>query len=268
MKRRLIRISSIYICILLVILCGCWTTITNTPLLSGNEMANDGKYYIGVRDTTCFNYDTHYAGKFNSWGDFVITFPWVEIPSDYQLAVKVNNTIVEATTSWITAIILYPREHLMQIMCHTDRFLSILEWYEFDIQSFTNQIFDYITVDMQTGERVFLDDLVIVNDEFIDLLKKGDIVRPTYNTMQYDGNVNNLRQWLDEISLDDLKGLLDECSKDMPEFTYEDSVFELIFRGNFHLEPGELILTFGNGIDHNFTIPTSEIKQFLKVEAW
>ena len=206
-------------------------------------------------------------------GDLVMGIIKVFKENDRNLQTKINESLISSSTEWIKGKILNCDSVYTAICYLSNRYLSIENHFSFYSGERYEAIYDYITIDMLNGKRVFLNDFVDVNDQFIALLKQGDAVLASENSEQFDGNVENLRKWLSNMPINELQNRLDDCSKnqqtiiDEGYFSIDESIGSLLFRDNFYIEHGKLILVFGDW-DKRVTLDIDGIEPFLKVGKW
>jgi hypothetical protein len=126
---------------------------------------------------------------------------------------------------------------------------------------------------MVSGKRVFLNDLLEINDAFVELLRWQHIAQSSGDSEFFDGNPENLWNMLTEMSSDELFKRLSDCSKDQNQiisegyFPIEESIGSLVFRNTFYIEPEKLVLVLG-GRDKRVTLHLNDIEDYLKVSKW
>ena len=193
--------------------------------------------------------------------------------SESYLQSRVNEVLVSSSTSWISGAMLNSKAALPIVNHQSIRYLSVLYRYEFESGGMYRYVEDYVTIDMLTGNRVFLKDFVNNNDEFMGLVRQPGIALASGNSIQFDGNAENLWKWLSEMSNAEIKKRLDDCSKDQRMiidegfFSIDDSIGSVLFRDNFYIEQGNLVLVLG-GWDMRVTLGLESIGSVLMVEKW
>jgi len=253
----------------------------------------------------------HYVvpAEFEYLSEFEMRVAFVEGMADLNLQQKINDTLQYSMLSWINEPIAPPPRsersgiefpYVNNVVLHklSNRYISISS--SFDFYTYHHRedadnnlyvaghlgmtLYDFVTIDMQTGERVFLNDLIDVNDDFIHKLQTGQIARVTNIELAFDDE--SAWNWLSWSTFERLQELLDECSMTQQEINVLCSrdgeslwgfasniptdISALIWRGNFYIAPGELRLWFG-GLSQTglgLTIDLDDIRDFLKVEAW
>jgi len=132
----------------------------------------------------------------------------------------------------------------------------------------------YKTVDMETGELVFIDDLIEINDDFATLVRTGGILRQDdtgdwaitrtdiINQHFYSRENSSILRMFESLSRGNMHRLREV--NDIRDLNYLD------FRGlsdNFvHLEPGAIV--FSEHSTGPIRIYLEDIEEFLKVEKW
>jgi len=186
---------------------------------------------------------------------------------------KINETLIYAATSWFTVDekMQYSEKNLPDILCHTDRYLSLKNKYGFKGGRWS-YVEDFITVDLQTGERVMLNDLVEINDVFVDLLRNGDIIIAGgfMGVDDPDHGTENLRKIFREKTFDEVLNILEQCSCNnlyyatnySEEYAGDISYFN---RHNFYVRPGKLVISY---MMDEIIINLDDIEDFLKVPKW
>jgi len=90
----------------------------------------------------------------------------VSMHSDKEKENRINELLMEQER-WAEKYVGYEdNASFPTIYCHSSRYLSVMNhwWY---LHNPPNSLYYYTTIDMQTGEKVRLDDLVEFNKEFI-----------------------------------------------------------------------------------------------------
>ena len=213
-----------------------------------------------------------------------VPFEWAE----GELARRVNGTIITYMTAWITD--LYNEWGYVEIMNRLPNNFSVFvysyRYYSF-VSIYRNTalpghfIADYITIDMQTGQRVMLHDLIDLSDEFIHLLHTGRIVRGfDYDMAFLDYSSEFLWSWIEEMSFEELRERVDGISMTMMDALdsarnrptlcpISDALARIEERNNFYIAPGRLVLVFWRGsIEYHLTIHLDDIADYLLVDPW
>ena len=77
----------------------------------------------------------------------------------------INDNLKEAMTSWVRGRVTGAEDVRLTVTCHSERYLSAYNEFVY-ISRRTDRFNDYVTIDMSSGQRVFLKDLVEINEEF------------------------------------------------------------------------------------------------------
>ena len=122
----------------------------------------------------------------------ILVFPIIRIiyPDNNYLEYNLNASIVEAS-QWMSEILHYRSLISLNVYLQTNRFLSFV--YRVDLYGMrADTLFYPITIDMQTGQRVVLSDLVDVNMDFIKkVIEVGRFVNcdPSHPLLDKHGNI-------------------------------------------------------------------------------
>ena len=193
--------------------------------------------------------------------------------ADETLQQKINDSILFASLSWFGGEMLNSTSRYPTV-CHlTSRYISIKNTYSFDSGRMNCTVEDYITIDLTTGERIFLNSIIDISDAFIMLLREPAIVQGSTDSQQFDGNPENLCKWLAEVPEEEIIRRLEECSKDQEtvladgEFPLDHSINSVLFRNTFYFEQDKLVLLFGERF-MRVTLDMDVVKPFLLVNSW
>ena len=133
---------------------------------------------------------------------------------------------------------------------------------------------DYITIDVKSGKRVMLNDLVEINKEFIEHIQKSDIAKVSERTILSDDRDEEIWEYLKSIEVDDLLRKFEQCSLTQEQviqdgyFHIENSIEALVFRNSFYLKNNSIIIVLQFGEELHITLHLDDIVDFLKVEKW
>lgn len=165
------------------------------------------------------------------------------------------------------------------IYLQSSRYLSIR--YRFRYITADNLYWNQcVTIDMQSGEVVFLNDLVDLNEGFAELIKHGNIIEcgpggyeitPKELTEQENKYFSSMDTKLILNCFEDFtKNYLygDYNKKNEPD--YDTSGLPYVYRAYFYLREGAICSTPFSGFDSSmiYTIKTKDIKDYLKVPEW
>ncbi|MCL2610198.1 MAG: hypothetical protein FWE02_00800 [Defluviitaleaceae bacterium] len=204
-------------------------------------------------------------------------FPWLykfHVPiiqiknmDNKELKERINNNIVESITYWFNSDVFYNiisgiTSVNTEVHLQNDRFLSFANQFSLYHPNHRRDVlYHFITIDMQTGQKIMLDDLVEVNDAF-----KEKILELEHNYLFI--NPSNLIEQLERASLNQLEILespIDEFSSEIgtlmfrTSFTLTDNEIRVIFHRDGGLQPIEL---------PQIVIPLEHIANLLLVPKW
>lgn len=226
------------------------------------------------KDTDCY-----YSISFEDTSS-IVDLPWAndlsfdiirihDMPEENAtLQTIINTNIKIAMTSWINGKVLNTDAVNLSITCHSSRYLSFVNSFMYESRDI-DVINDYITIDMLTGQRVYLNDLIEVNEEFVNYLRENasKIKAPPHPFWQGVPNLN-------EYSPSELLEELNRCSYTQEQliqngyFSIDDSIGSLLFRNSFFLREGMLVITLEQGGESLITLDVDDIEPFLKVDKW
>ena len=163
---------------------------------------------------------------------------------------KVNDTLYQASTSWIKEVFIKDCESIyaMKIFCHTANILSIGQSYEYDKYKINN----YITIDLSTGEQIYLRDIISDEYKLAHVLHDASIVTTSRNafTLDQDEADNAIKNILREMSENQIVEMIQQCSLEQKEFHLpsdkdKSSLPYIYERPNFYVENGLLVIEEG-----------------------
>lgn len=229
------------ICILFItIICnGCSKSSGRSDEKKNQECANDF-YTIEFNDNTTLDE-----------GEFKVLCPGIQFERENnQLEEKINDILHQASTSWINKAFIKNSKNTCRtnIFCHTSRILSVGQSYE-TYEFVTN---NYITVDLMTGEQIFLDDIITDIDGLAQILHEGEIMTASRNafTLDQDEADAAVRESLRKSDLSQIKEMLRQCSLDQKQFPLpvdkKETKLPFVYeRPNFYLQGEELVIEEG-----------------------
>ena len=197
---------------------------------------------------------------------------------DTEKEERVNRELRDAAVGWFTdymddAISLESsvRDINDVGLYQVGKYLVASYWYDGPLwKAYTFNI--KATIDLETGKRVLLDDLVDIGIDFIRRIREGNIainLNSSEETQEDDDRA--LRASFRGTGYEELKALLEKCNLSNDDLrqcllnggnTYRNV-------GGFYLREGELVLfrsTVGNRFDIAFRL--DDIEEFLKVPKW
>jgi len=174
------------------------------------------------------------------------------------------------------------------------RFLSVRSTYvDPTLRNYRRElaIEDFITINAQTGQRVYLNDLVDLSDEFVYHIKmhrvvhgermESDCSEPCFDCLRFLSS-QCLWKWLEGMSFEEVRGKIDEstmtiqcvldANRDMfqtarnPAWSASEAIET---KSDFYVLPDKLILIFYQGVwSHRLTIYLDDIAEYLLVDPW
>lgn len=206
-----------------------------------------------------------------AWSD-ELSFDVIQIEyspeEDGQFQNTVNETIKTAATSWIKGKVLKAYDVDLTITCFSPKYLSFINSFAYEGQV-VDYIKDYVTIDMRTGKRIYLSDLIDINKEFVNFLQ-GDtyrIIEPPHPMWQ---SVSSLLDY----SYSELLEELNKCSYTQEQWIKSDyysisnSIGSLLFKNSFFLREGMLVITLEQGGEKYLSLDVDDLEPFLKVDKW
>ena len=187
-------------------------------------------------------------------GKFKVLCPYIEFEEENSsLEEKINDNLRQASTSWVNKRFIKESKntYYLEVFCHTSRFLSVGQSYETD-NFITN---DYITIDLVTGRRIFLKDIITDEKKLAQVLHEGKIMTTSRNafTLDQDEADAAVRQWLREAKLSKIEKILQQCSLEQKKFRLltdkknkkKSSLPFVHERPNFYLQNDGLVIEKG-----------------------
>lgn len=206
---------------------------------------------------------------------FIALVPYIEYEQleESELEEKINATFRDASTNWITDEVVNAYENVLhpQVYCHTRNYLSIGQFYETKESGHSHYIEDYITVDMETGNQVFLDDILDV-DRLCSFLIEGQqysASRYAFSLEQKDAD-EGIRAAIKGYSKDGLKKMLKQCSMKQKEFynwvreSQQGKYPSLQQRANFYLQNSQLVIVLEDEFHPKVIIKYKDLDGILK----
>lgn len=195
-----------------------------------------------------------------------------DMPKDkLSLENVMNENIKRAMTSWIRGKVINPALDSVQleITCHSNRYLSFKNSFIYE-GNHRDFIDNYVTIDMTTGQRVYLNDLLKVNKDFVKfLMENPGIIKMPDDQELWKGGVE-----VSDYSASELLEELNKCSYTDEQwiqngyYPIEESFGAFIRRNSFFLRDGMLVISLPKGGERFMSLDVGDIKDFLKVDEW
>ena len=242
---------------------------------SQGEEAEVKEYPHALSYTTFFINSTYLLSTEDfQWADqFYFDIIQVKDMDDTELQEKINANILEAMTHWLDifepsfAIGFYPSARIT-IHMQSERFLSFHRDFGL-IGRRADSLIDVITINMLTGERVMLNDLVEVNTAFAEKILETRGSPTMWGFPEIMENPEFLLERLHFASMDNV-----EIYEHVDEGGVMLRTGGLMFKTSFYVMENRLIITFHQAgglficeIPH-VVFYLDDIEEFLKVEKW
>lgn len=200
---------------------------------------------------------------------------------DKVLQDKVNNSLTQYFSiliePWFLKERIQPRAPIVHMQ--TDRYLSV-EYIFCYITAIDKRWYLCVTVDMQTGDVVFLDDLIDINEGFAELLRTGGVIRRgevegIYTAEEATEQANQEYARYDTERI--LRGLRQFTHKYLYGDAYEGldrseewrvSMHTYLYCKFYYLEEGSFCYAESTEGLCRTRIMTEDIEEYLKVEPW
>ena len=204
--------------------------------------------------------------------DYPLIFDIVQVygMNNEEVEQKINNSIMEATT-WMVEV-LYYRHWVFEpkVFMQSERFISfgygIQLYHPLHSRDFLNY---FVTIDVQTGERVMLGDLIKINSDISETILE---VSDFWWTDEIPPFVPS--EMLERLKISSLtaRGLYDTEIHQGLRSIYE-TLGPLLFRSSFYLKENVLVIVFLSSVSMpgeliSIYINLDDIEDFLKVEKW
>jgi|GEM_PF-3245958 len=205
----------------------------------------------------------------------IFTFPIIQVVifDDKALEETINGNIIEALR-WMGEVFHYLHFANLEIHTESDRYLS----FSYDVNLYdprrTENFYYFVTMDMQTGERIMLNDLVDVSLDFAErIIAIGNFAPyPLGHYLDEHDNIDPYKL-LRELEIASL------TAREVYEYT--DTIFSiyeslgpLMFRSSFLLKDDSIVIyqtssSGGLSLDEisRIEIKLSYIQDFLKVRS-
>ena len=151
-----------------------------------------------------------------------ICLPEIQFLSAEKEAVeeKINETIYKAATDWMTYDFLKMDTDQLnsEITCHNGRYLSISLIYHLNSNR-GNTLYNYIVIDLTTGKRVLLNDVIEDEERLASEIKEGKNVHAerAFLFTQKEAE-DNLQRFLAEQTEEDILNVIKQCSMEEKKF--------------------------------------------------
>jgi len=204
------------------------------------------------------NYKVMFSDTYSNSTDKYMLKPQINNLYGDELKNKVNISLVEAFVDWMSEKFKYAELSFACVEICTDKYLSVHMVY-----TFYGRRVDHVnicnTVDMQTGEIVYLDDLIEVDEEFAKRLLTDGILKVDYDWMsgKYDVDYPGL----ETENIEDVLEKLKLCSEPFNQDNWA-------FKPTFYLGTNRIyLLNIFNPGSVGY-IELDKVEGELKVDRW
>ena len=205
-------------------------------------------------------------------------------PREDPIIIKINEGLREAITEWVIYNELVPVDRVAEwhspefptptLVTYNYRFISVITNVTVGSPRRFIHYTHAVTINSQTGERVFLDDLINIDDAFLEHLQIGNFIRSRDVMVDSDTATRLANERISAMSKEELRIFLWEASS--PQFRAtqerEDGLTPTgmsLGSNTFFVQPGMLtILEPTNVVPSQYIIYVEDILDFLKVPAW
>ena len=261
--KQLKYLNKIILTTMLVCLITACSSAKNVESDKNGKEESTGGYTISFMDGSLRHDDLKWKN------DILYKIVTLNHMSDSSLEDKVNDSIENAMTSWINGNVLYATSADIDIYCHSSQYFSFVNRLYYETQNRIWEINDYITIDLKTGKRVMLDDLIRIDEEFVEYIQEHNLIRESIHDMKYGASWESLKEYTTDELLDELK----ECSMSQQQVAAEgyyplkESIGSLVGRNSFYLRENQLVIVIGYSAgETHYTFDIDDISDFLKKE--
>ena len=202
----------------------------------------------------CSQYSIHFCEKYKPLGEgseVMGTYPYVEGMTDDVLEDTINENLKKAfLLDWLSKKIQYCDCAFVTVEYNSNDLLSVSVCYK-NLFDFFTWFEIYHTIDMRTGDILYLNDIVEVDEEFVDLLFTEGIIHPANYPCPTDVSSYDKGEILERLQI---------CSETYDDYHYRKPTFYL---GNQRL----YFTAIFSDIDI-FYVELDDIEDKLKIEKW
>mgnify|MGYP004498998341 CR=1 FL=1 len=202
----------------------------------------------------CSQYNIFFDEKYKSFDaeiEVMGTYPYVERMADDVLRETINESLNAAFLDWIPEEIQLYDCSDDSVMYNSDDLLSLSVGYQkLDDPSTWFEI--YHTIDMRTGDILYLDDIVEVDEEFVDLLFTEGVINPANDPCP---------TYVSSFDKEYMLERLQECCE-----PYDGSNYYR--KPTFYLKNHRLYFRYVFSDIDIFYVELDDIEDKLKIEKW
>ena len=162
---------------------------------------------------------------------------------------KINETLYNAAVDWMTYDFLGMEISQLNtnITCHSGKYLSVSLSYHLDVSPGGDTLLNYIVVDMTTGDRIFLKDIIEDEKELASQIKKEEGIHAGrgFAFDQYETD-QNLHEYILEKTEEEFYEIIRQCSMEEKEFPLrcesEQSMPTIWRKSGFYIEGNCIVI--------------------------
>ena len=203
----------------------------------------------------------NYTINYDSFIQSGFSHEYVQISGldDKTISTKVNDQLKRAATAWVYKYpnISHSTPERPYVHYQSNNLLSVGNTFEFSGRKYIYSRI-HITINLKTGEIMKLNDIVKMDNAFINLIKNGDIVRAAGGADDTEILDANLRVKLEEMPINDFLEIINRCSQNIDITGALDNCF--------FLEGECIVIKINDSWVNDILIPFEAIKEYIKVE--
>lgn len=215
--------------------------------------------------SSCPNYYVRLYDAFIG-GTRDVTIPYLDIAymPNQELMGKISSNMRKCFVKWMPVeTFKYAVSDGSYVMLDTDKYLSIENSYKMGQPRNRWYLSIFNTLDMETGEVLYLDDFVEINEAFVDTILTEGVLKldsppemsGTEEVMYYTENM------LSNIDPENVLRKLKQCCEPYTAEYY-------VAKPAFYLREHRLYLTYVLGEQSIAYVELDDIEEYLKVEKW
>lgn len=203
---------------------------TNKPVEIKSNNVTD--YKVNIKEHVAYNEENN---------PFKVKYAQISDLGNESLEIKINQTLKSTITEWINKNCEWMEKSQITIKCKNSQYLSLcytIEWKNSQGEDFMSTYTRIgVTVDIQTGNRVYLSDLIKDTDSLQQKLEKydyGNEFSPPIDSEEAD-------KILHEASISESKYLKEIYHND--PYAYDEIKDEIGSKTSFYLTDNKLVIT-------------------------
>lgn len=236
---------------------------TNAPV----DLNDSSRWTLTVLDTG-LTYSV-YKETFQVTGGYSFEYLQITGFEDKEIQNKINQVLKEASTGWVTDQIVYAEYLSSEVLFQTEQYLCVSQRFHFpeEMGIFYPERLCFI-IDMKKGERIFLNDLLEINDDFVEKFQHGDVLYATGGAFDPEEATQLMRNAYDTDSSEDVLKALQQCSIDPKEIIHRDGFTPFINYAYINASGRLCFGFFPESVSFEIYVLLDDIEEFLKVEKW